>query len=405
MVKTLKFLFALLLTATAILFVSQAVAKYINHAQADEKVAALTLPPAFSISLFAGHLKSQDLSGARLMTVGPDGHLYLSLTNQNKVVMLPDVNQDGVADKVVTVIDQGLNRPHGIAFVKDQLYVANQDSVVKVMRKGQQWPATHIVPIIQHLATGGHTLKTLRLGPDNHFYINVGSSCNVCVEHDASRATIHRYTIEGKPAGALVTLGRHQQSPVWASGLRNSQGFAWHPETKVMYATNNGADNRSTSKHGLVKDAIPPEHFNQIKAGHNYGWPYCWGDQVMDPNFTNDAGYCQTTTPPVATFTSHATPMGFAFLHHANVPAAYKGDAIVALHGSWNRQQPAGYALSRIKFNDENKPIGVEPFVTGWLKGANAWGRPVDVVVGNDQAIYVSDDKVGVVYRITSKSR
>lgn len=403
MVKTLKFLFTLLLTAAAIVFVSQAVAKYINHVQADEKIAALSLPTTFSISLFAGHLKGQDLSSARLMTVGPDGHLYLSLTNQNKVVMLPDLNHDGVADKVITVVDQGLNRPHGIVFVKDQLYVANQDSVVKVMRNNKQWPATHLVPVIQNLATGGHTLKTLRLGPDHHLYLNVGSSCNVCVENDPSRATIHRYTIEGKPAGALVTLGRHQQSAVWASGLRNSQGFGWHPVTNKMYATNNGADNRSPTKHGLVKDDIPPEHFNEIKAGQHYGWPYCWGDQMMDPNFPNESGYCQTTTPPVATFTSHTTPMGFAFLHAAKVPPEYKRDAIVALHGSWNRQNPAGYAVNRIQFNADHQPIKVEPFVTGWLKGGNAWGRPVDVVVGNDRAIYVSDDQMGLVYRITSQ--
>lgn len=402
MVKTLKFFLTLFITAAAILYVSQALAKYINRAKVDDKVAALDIPPDFSINVFAGSA-GQNLAGARLMTVGPDGHLYLTLTDQNKVVMLPDYNQDGVADQVMTVIDQDLNRPHGIAFVKNQLYIANQDSVVKVMQKDGNWPATHVVPIIQHLATGGHTLKTLRLGPDNHFYLNVGSSCNVCVENDASRATIHRYTIEGKPDGALLTLGRHQQSPIWASGLRNSQGFAWHPVTKKMYATNNGADNRSETKGGRINDELPPEHFNQITAGQHYGWPYCWGKQFMDPNFVNEAGYCKTTTPPVAMLTSHTTPMGFAFLHDANVPANYQQDAIVALHGSWNRQQAAGYALQRIKFNAEHTVIGVEPFVTGWLQNNVAWGRPVDVVVGADKAIYVSDDEMGMVYRITSK--
>lgn len=402
MVKTLKFLSTLVLTAAAILYVSHALANYFNHTFVHEKVASLQVPAGFTIKVFAGDVKGQDLSGARLMVLGPDNNLYLSLTKQNKIVMLPDANQDGVADGIVTVADQGLNAPHGIAFVGNDLYVANQDGVVQLVKRNGQWPASAIKSIITGLATGGHTLKTLKLGPDNHLYLNVGSSCNVCVEQEPTRATILRYTVEGKPAGALVTLGRHQPSAIWARGLRNTQGFAWHPITGDMYATNNGADNRSDIKNGRVKDAIPPEHFNQIKAGQHYGWPYCWGEQVMDPNFPNNPNFCSTTQAPAVMLTSHTTPMGFAFLHGANVPANYQQDAIVALHGSWNRQQPAGYALHRIKFNANNQAVSESPFITGWLEDAQPWGRPVDVIVGADKAIYVSDDKMGMVYRITS---
>ncbi len=399
--QVLKFLAALITTAVTLILIGNAAGQAYNASQINQKLAALEVDPAFEIGLFAGHLNNQDLSGARLMTVGPDGNLYLTLTKQNKVVMLPDADHDGVADQVVTVMDQGLNRPHGLAFVGGTLYIANQDSVVKLNQS--TWPAKDFSPIIQNLPTGGHTLKTLRLGPDNHFYLNIGSSCNVCVEKDPSRATIARYTIEGKAAGALLTVGWHQQSPIWAHGLRNAQGFAWHPVTKAMYATNNGADNRSEFKNGKVNDELPPEHFNQIERGQHYGWPYCWGEQFQDPNFIGREGFCDTTTPPRVTFTSHSTPMGFAFLHQANVPASYQLDAIVAQHGSWNRQQPTGYALRRIQFGEQHQPTGTVPFVSGWLEGQNAWGRPVDVVVGNDQAIYVSDDKMGVIYRITPK--
>lgn len=399
--QVLKFLAALITTAVTLILIGNAAGQMLNAAQIDQKIAALSVDPAFNIRLFAGHLKGQDLSGARLMTVGPDGNLYLSLTKQNKVVMLPDNDHDGVADAVVTVMDHDLNRPHGLAFVGDTLYIANQDSVFKLNQT--RWPANDFTPIIQNLPTGGHTLKTLRLGPDGHFYLNIGSSCNVCVEQDANRATIARYTTAGKPAGALLTLGRHAQSAIWAHGLRNAQGFAWHPVTKAMYATNNGADNRSEVKGGKVNDALPPEHFNQIERGQHYGWPYCWGDQFQDPNFVGRAGFCETTTPPKVTFKSHSTPMGFAFLHAADVPADFQSDAIVAQHGSWNRQQPSGYALRRIKFNGAHEPVGSQPFISGWLEGQNAWGRPVDVVVGNDRAIYVSDDKMGVIYRITQQ--
>lgn len=401
MMKRLKFLAVLLCSAVLISFFGNAFARDLDATKLQQNVESLVVPDGFNIQLFAGHLKGQDLSGARLMAIGPDGHIYISLTKQNKVVMVSDDDHDGVADHVQIVIDQGLNAPHGLAFVQDQLYIANQDSVVKVIKLNGLWPATKVEPIIQNLPSGGHTLKTLKLGPDGYLYLNVGSSCNVCVEMDATRATILRYSVDGKPAGALKTLGRHQQSAIWAKGLRNAQGFAWHPVTSVMYATNEGADNRADTKNGVVNDEIPPEHFNVIKPGYDYGWPYCWGEHVMDPNFSNSDGYCQAAEAPPVTFTSHSTPIGFAFLHNAHVPKAYQFDAIVAQHGSWNRQQPSGYQLSRVRFDIQNQPIAVETFISGWLQGEHAWGRPVDVIVGNDHAVYVSDDKVGVIYRFS----
>jgi glucose/arabinose dehydrogenase len=110
---------------------------------------------------------------------------------------------------------------------------------------------------------------------------------------------------------------------------------------------------------------------------------------VEDPNFSTKAGFCNTTQGPEITFAAHSTPIGLTFLDKTNWPADYKQDAIVALHGSWNRKQPSGYKLVRVKFK------------TGWLQGDNAWGRPVDVAVGTDHALYVSDDRAGLIYRIT----
>ena len=405
MLKLLKFFLALLITFTVLVGIGNAFANYLKAQQANEKIASLKLPPNFKIQVFAGHASDQKLDGARLMTVGPDGHLYLSLPSQDKVVMLPDENQDGVADKVVLVAEN-LNAPHGLAFVGQTLYVANQDGVVKLERTNHTWPATKITPIIRNLATGGHTLKSLKLGVDGFLYLNVGSSCNVCVEEDNTRATIHRYTVDGKPAGSLVTLGRHAQSAVWAKGLRNSQYFVWHPVTGEMFATNEGADNRSETKSGRVNDELPPEHLNKIIGGQHYGWPYCWGKeadgtQFADPNFVGEPNFCKTTQAPAITFTAHSTPIGMTFLDKANVPEAYKKDALVALHGSWNRKQLSGYKVVRVKFNAAHQPEAVEDFATGWLGNNSAWGRPVDVMVGNDGAIYVSDDQAGLVYRIS----
>lgn len=370
----------------------------------DDPAAALRLPPGFTAQVYARlpAAGGDYFRGPRLMAFGPDRHLYLSLGFDNKVVMLPDRDGDGRADEVVTVAE-GLNAPQGLAFVGGVLHVANQDGVVRLEQRGGQWPAASATPLISGLPTGGHTLKTLKLGPDGHLYLNVGSSCNVCVETDPLRATLLRYGVDGRPAGALTTFGRHAPTPIWAYGLRNSQGWDWHPVTGALFATNNGADNRSGSQGGPVDDDLPPEHLNRIEPGRHYGWPHCWGARVTDPNFPGRPGFCATTTPPALTLPAHSTPIGISFLQHAAVPADWRGDAVIALHGSWNRRQPSGYKLVRVHFA-EGEPVAVSDFVTGWLSPRGAWGRPVDVVVGPDGALYVSDDRAGMIYRISYRS-
>lgn len=374
---------------------------YARDTDAKPDLNSLTLPAGFSISIYG------QLGGAfgqpRMMTFDAQGNLYVASPTGGQIVMLQDSNRDGVAEPPV-VIARGLNSPNSLTFVKDAMLVSNQDGIVKLTKTSTGWSAPQ--PFISGLADGGHTLKTIRLGPDGFLYLNVGSTCNVCNEQDATRATILRYTTDGKPAGYIPTVGRHTPSAIWAQGLRNSQGFAWHPVTGAFYATNEGADNRSETARGRVNDDIPPEHLNIIEGGKHYGWPYCWGNpgdltrMVEDPNFTAPNQLCAQATPPVMTFISHSTPIGITFLHNSQFPAEYQSDAIVALHGSWNRKQPSGYALVRVKFKD-NKPVTVEDFVSGWLNGQNAWGRPVDVAVGTDGALYVSDDRTGYIYKIT----
>ncbi len=375
-------------------------------ANARPDLAGIKLPPGFKISVFAdaSSKNGEYLRGARFMAFDASGNLYVTSAKDDRVVMLPDADKNGVADEVISVAEH-LNAPQGLAFAGDTLLVANQDGVVKLERSGAAWSAK-ATPFINKLPSGGHTLKNIKLSPDGYLFINVGSSCNVCTETDPTRATILRYTLDGKPAGALVTVGQHRQSAVWARGLRNSQGFAWQPQTGAMYATNNGADNRSATRNGAVNDALPPEHLNKIEAGKHYGWPHCWGDpdnlqvQTEDPNFPAETGFCKTVQAPAIIFTSHSTPIGITFLDKTNWPAEYRQDAIVAMHGSWNRKQLSGYKLVRVKFKN-NQPSEVVDFATGWLLDNNAWGRPVDVAVGTDGAVYVSDDRADVIYRIS----
>jgi glucose/arabinose dehydrogenase len=357
---------------------------------------SLNLPTGFEATIYA----KLDVM-PRMMTFDSKGNLFVSSAKSNQIIMLADSNHDGIAD-TSTLISKELNAPNGLTFLGDHLLVANQNGVVKLIKENNTWSKPQ--PFISDLASGGHTLKTIKIGSDNHLYINIGSSCNVCIESDSTRATILRYTLDGKPAGALPVVGRHTAlPPVWAKGLRNAQGFAWHPITGEMFATNNGADMRSASKDGPINDELPPEHINQIKRGEHYGWPHCWGNQVTDPNFPGSEGFCNNTTKPAIMLTSHSTPIGITFLNKSNFPSEFKQDAIVALHGSWNREALSGYKLVRIKFND-GKPTEVVDFATGWLNNNKAWGRPVDVAIGPDGALYVTDDRTGYIVRITYKN-
>ena len=373
----------------------------------------IKLPVGFQINVFSNleALGDENVAQPRMMAFDSQGRLFVALASSNQIAMLPDTNKDGLAEAPV-IIASHLNAPNSIAFINDKtMLIGNQDSIVTIRQVDGKWSAP--TPFISNLPFGHHTAKTIKIGPDGFIYINVGSSCNVCVESDPLRATILRYSLDGKPAGSPVTLGKHAANSIWARGLRNSQGFAWQPNTGSMFATNNGADMRSNKKGGKVNDEIPPEHLNKIEAGKHYGWPHCWSDGknnlAEDPNFAGADNFCKSAAPPAIAFTSHSTPIGMTFLDKTNFPANYKNDAIVALHGSWNRREPSGYKLVRVKFNGDN-PTEVLDFATGWLNINNAgqldakneyWGRPVDVITGPDGALYVSDDHAAVIYRIS----
>ena len=374
----------------------------------------IQLPAGFHINVFSS--LGESLGQPRMMAFDSQGRLFVALASTNQIAMLPDTNNDGLAEAPV-IIASNLNAPNSLAFIDDNtMLIGNQDSVVTIRKIDGKWSTPKL--FISNLPSDGHTLKTVKIGPDGFVYVNIGSSCNVCVETDPLRATVLRYAPDGKPAGSQVQDTIGTGSAIWAKGLRNSQGFAWQPKTGAMFATNEGADDRSSTKNGKVNDDIPPEHLNRINAGNHYGWPYCWGDpsnlntMIEDQNFlAPNVDFCKSTTPPAITFDSHSTPIGITFLDKTNFPADYKNDAIVALHGSWNRKNPSGYKLVRVKFNAE-KPMQVVDFATGWLNinstvqnqvQAQAWGRPVDVIAGPDGALYVSDDRAAVIYRISYK--
>jgi glucose/arabinose dehydrogenase len=339
----------------------------------------LSLPDGFVINEFAR------VGGARFMALGPDGSVYVSSPRSDEVVRLVDADGDGTAESQAVAIS-GLNRPHGLAFHGGSLYVANTDGVVRV-RLGPDGKATGDVQRLASYSGGGaHWSRSIAFGADSAMYIAIGSTCNVCIERTPDRAAVMRFDENGGN-------GR-----VYSSGLRNAVGIAMHPVTKQMWVTQNERDNLEPDHEDL-----PPEEINILRDGGNYGWPFCYGDRVPSPDEKfHDPPRCAVTIPPALTMQAHSAPLGIAFLDRATAfPADWRNDAVVALHGSWNRSTPTGAKIVRVRIRD-GKPVSYEDFITGW-QGANGrrWGRPVDVMVHRDGSLLISDDAAGAIYRVT----
>lgn len=336
----------------------------------------IQLPQGFSIGYYA-----TGIDNARMLRFTQSGDLLVSAPRQGKVFLLArDLDGDGQADGTRPLL-AGLNRPHGLALDNEYLYVAETDAVLRV-HFDQQGATTDgpVERIIADLPAGGrHWTRTIGIGPDGYLYVSVGSSCDVCIEEDSRRAAISRYDRDG-------TDGR-----VYATGLRNAVGFAWEPGTLALYATDNGRD--------FLGDDFPPCELNHVVDGGSYGWPYANGDRIPDPDFGSDIDKVISSLPPVHAFGAHTAPLGIAFYTGSVFPPRYRGAAFVALHGSWNRSKKIGYEVVAL-FIEPGGRVVEETFATGFEVDEVVSGRPVDVAVGPDGALYVSDDYTGSVYRI-----
>jgi glucose/arabinose dehydrogenase len=335
------------------------------------------LPPGFSIDVYARNLP------ARFLRFGPRGDLLVSAPADGAVYWLGrDLDGDGRADARRTLVD-GLERPHGLDLHEGWLYVAETGAIGRVRFDADAGRVSgDYEHIVRDLPRGGnHWTRTLRFGPDGWMYVSIGSSCNVCEESDPRRAAIVRYRPDGSG------------SEIFATGLRNAVGFDWRPGTTELYATDNGRD--------LLGDDFPPCELNRVVRGGFYGWPYANGDRIPDPDLGRGFDErIRASIPPVHGFRAHTAPLGITFVRGDRAPAAYRGAALVALHGSWNRTEKDGYRVVSLHFSDDGR-VEERDFAVGFEKDDHVIGRPVDVAVGPDGAFYVSDDYARAIYRIS----
>jgi len=349
----------------------------------DARVAGLELPPGFTITKFA-----EDLVNPRMLQVSAAGNVYVTRRSVGDVVMLADTDGDGRADLTRTVASRPLM--HGIAIDGTQMYLATDRSVFRADIRNDG-SLSELERIIDDLPDGGqHPNRTLAVGPDRMLYISAGSTCNACAEPNPENATILRATLDGA------------QRTIFASGLRNTIGFGWHPESGELWGMDHGIDWLGNDEQG--------EELNRIVEGKKYGWPYVFGDRKLNPQDNPPAGisledWAASSEVPALLYTAHSAPMQMVFYDGEVFPEAYRGDAFIAMRGSWNRNPPSGYEVVRIDFED-GRPVAFEPFVTGFMKQQDdgSWGqfaRLAGLAVAPDGALYLADDSGGVIYRIT----
>ena len=340
-------------------------------------VEQIKVPAGFSVSYFA-----KDVPGARMMTLSPSGTLYVG-TMGKTVYALRDGNKDGQADKVMIVSDD-LSTPNGVAFKDGALYVGEIGRILKFDKIESRLdnPPKPTVVTDAYPTDRHHGWKFISFGPDGYLYVPVGAPCNICESENPIYAALTRI----KPDGT----GRE----IVASGIRNTVGFTWHPETKELWFTDNGRD--------WLGDDKPPCELNRMtKTGQHFGYPYCHGGDIADPEF-GQKRKCSEFKPPAQRLGAHVAPLGLRFYTGGMFPKAYKNQLFIAEHGSWNRKRKSGYRVTLVRLDAQGRATAYEPFATGWLdeKAQEAWGRPSDVQVMPDGALLVSDDRAGAIYRI-----
>jgi glucose/arabinose dehydrogenase len=360
---------------TGILAVAASAAALVACAHANSvDVKALKLPPGFSIDVYAA-----DVPDARELALGNDGTVFVGSREAGKVYALVDADHDHRAEKTI-VVASGLDTPSGIAFHDGDLYIGALSRILKIpaIESHLDAPPKPVVVTDNLPGETHHGWKFIAFGPDGRLYVPIGAPCNICDP--------------GKDHGKIISMkpdGSDWQDV--ALGVRNSVGFDWQPSTKQLFFTDNGRD--------MLGDDLPSDELNRVaKPGEHFGYPYCHQGDTLDPEFGKGKS-CADYTPPVYKFGAHVASLGMRFYSGSMFPADYRGAAIVAEHGSWNRSKKSGYRVVAVHF-DGDRAVDATPLVDGFEADEKVSGRPADVLVMPDGSLLIADDHAGAVYRV-----
>jgi Raf kinase inhibitor-like YbhB/YbcL family protein len=343
-------------------------------------VAQLKVPAGFAVNVFAS-----DLKNSRVIAVAPGGDVYVSRRDQGDVLLLRDANGDGKADGAPRIVARRAGA-HGLAVHDGKLYLVTVKEIFVAELGADGMPGPLRMLLGELPDAGQHPNRTLAFGPDGMLYVSVGSTCNACNESHPESATLLRVSADGK------------SRTIFASGLRNTIGFDWHPGTGELWGFDHGID--------FLGDDQQPEELNRIERGKKYGWPHVYGKGDLNPQSTppgeiKKEEWRAHSEPMVVGYTAHAAPMQLVFYRGGSFPDEFVGDAFVTMRGSWNRKPASGYEIVRVRFK-EGRAQSAEPFVSGFLSdgGSTHFARPMGLAIAKDGALLMADDANGVIYRI-----
>tara|TARA_B100000482_G_C12613657_1_gene300217 strand:+ start:4997 stop:6130 length:1134 start_codon:yes stop_codon:yes gene_type:complete len=346
----------------------------------NSMISNLKIPNGFKIDIFAEGIKSPRQIA--------EGSLYIFTASgaKGEIYALLDTNQNNSIDTYRTIAT-GLFDSRGVTFKDGDLYFAEVDKIW-VIRDIEPWlnsnneglPEKEL--ITDNLPSNPwHGWKWIKFGPDNKLYVPVGAPCNVCLQE-----------LEDDSRFASIMRLNNDNWEYVARGVRNSIGFDWHPVTQELYFADNGRD--------WLGDDSPSCELNVVKKDDSfYGFPFIHATDVIDPQY-GDAS--KEFIPPILELGAHVAPTGVAFYSNDHFPDEYQNTLFITLHGSWNRMShPSGYTVVAVTTDKKGNVTGYKDFITGFLQGKKAWGRPSAPFVMSDGSLLVSDDKYDVIYRVT----
>lgn len=344
----------------------------------DLPLERIVLPPGFRIELVAR------VENARQMALGERNTLFVGSLRAGKVHAI-ELDERYRARRIHLIADK-LRMPAGVAWRDGSLYVSAVERILRfddIERRLADPPAP--VTIRADLPREAHHgWRFIAFGPDGWLYVPVGAPCNICAPDPERYAAILRMRPDGSE---LQTFAR---------GVRNSVGFDWDPQDRTLWFTDNGRD--------WLGDDAPPDELNHApRAGLHFGFPYCHGGTLADPDFGRQHA-CAEFVAPAQNLGAHVAALGMRFYTGAMFPAAYRGQIFIAEHGSWNRSRKSGYRIALLRLA-AGRAIAYETFASGWLQGETAWGRPADLLVLPDGSLLVADDHAGAIYRIVYDAR
>jgi len=333
----------------------------------------IKVPPGFKASLWA-----HGINNARVMTWGDKGTLFVSSRVAGNVYAVLDKG----SEREVKTIAKGLNLPNGIAFKDGTLYIAEVSRITKMVGIEDKLDNPPTMEVVYDTLPRDlpHGWKYLAFGPDGKLYFNIGAPCNICIPPD-THANISRVNPDGTGFEYV------------ARGVRNSVGFDWHPQTKLLFFTTHARD--------WMGDDSPSDRLDTApRKGLNFGFPYCHQGDLLDPEF-GKGRTCADYVQPLLKTGPHVAGNGVQFYTGAMFPAEYQNRMFLAQRGSWNRTQKSGYRVMMVTLGSGPVVSKYEVFAEGWLQGDKIWGRPVYTQQMKDGSLLVADDYAGAIYRIT----